>query len=133
MFSELEDNRRRIVAYTSREPRHFCYTSGFYLPEYPAYLKEYGILSATTCFQGLCSATTDPLLLPRFGDGMAVPDVEFRAWLAGTAGLLPHRRPRVGQNTLLESSDLVSAKSPGALEGSSGPPEATRPAATLGR
>lgn len=102
MFAELEDNRRRIVAYTSREPRHFCYTSGFYLPEYPAYLKEYGMLSAMTCFRGLCSARTDPLLLPRLADGIALSDVEFRAWLAGTAGLLPHRRPRVGQYTLQE-------------------------------
>jgi peptidoglycan/xylan/chitin deacetylase (PgdA/CDA1 family) len=106
MFGELDDNQRRIVAYTSKEPRHFCYPSGFYLPEYPAYLKEYGMLSATTCFRGLCTARTDLLLLPRVGDGMAVSEVEFRAWLAGTAGLLPHRRPRVGECALLEESDL---------------------------
>ena len=40
MFAELQDNRSRIAMFTSREPRHFCYTGGFYLPEYPEYLER---------------------------------------------------------------------------------------------
>jgi peptidoglycan/xylan/chitin deacetylase (PgdA/CDA1 family) len=109
MFAELQDNRRRIVMYSSKEPRHFCYTSGFYLPEHPAYLKEYGMLSATTCFNGICTARTNPLLLPRVGDGMALSELEFRAWLAGTAGLFPHRRAKIGEDQLLEEDELRTA------------------------
>ena len=29
MFAELKDNRSRIVSYTSKEPRHFCYAAAF--------------------------------------------------------------------------------------------------------
>ena len=88
MFAELEDNKRRIVAYTSKEPRHYCYTGKFYLPQHPGYLREFGIQSATTLERGLCTSRSDPLLLPRIGDGMALSELEFRAWLAGTAAFL---------------------------------------------
>jgi peptidoglycan/xylan/chitin deacetylase (PgdA/CDA1 family) len=88
MFAELDDNRSRIMAYTSKTPRHFCYPSGFYQSEHPDYLSAYGISSATTCVRGLCSARSNPLLLPRLGDSMVYSEVEFRAWLAGTAALL---------------------------------------------
>jgi peptidoglycan/xylan/chitin deacetylase (PgdA/CDA1 family) len=88
MFAELDDNRRRIMTYTSKPPQHFCYPSGFYQSEHVDYLAAYGITSATTCVRGLCSARTNPLLLPRLGDSMVYPDLEFRAWLAGTAALL---------------------------------------------
>jgi peptidoglycan/xylan/chitin deacetylase (PgdA/CDA1 family) len=109
MFAELQDNRRSIATFTSNEPRHFCYTSGFYLPEYPGYLKEYGMLSATTCKPGLCTARTDPLLLPRLVDRMGLSDLEFRAWLAGTAGLLPTRSPyEMGEGQLVEE-ELATA------------------------
>jgi peptidoglycan/xylan/chitin deacetylase (PgdA/CDA1 family) len=102
MFAELQDNRRRIAKFTSDEPRHFCYTGGFYLPEYPKYLKEYGMLSATTCIPGLCTARTDPMLLPRLVDGRGLSDLEFRAWLAGTAGLLPSRPYEMSDGQLIE-------------------------------
>ncbi len=32
MFAELEDNRRRISAFTPNEPRHFCYTEASICP-----------------------------------------------------------------------------------------------------
>lgn len=102
MFAELEDNRRRITMFTSNQPRHFCYTGGFYLPEHPEYLKEYGILTATTCKAGLCTARTNPLLLPRLVDTMGLSDLEFRAWLAGTAGLLPKRPYEMNEGQLVE-------------------------------
>lgn len=88
MFAELDDNRGRIMTYTSRTPQHFCYPSGFYQSEHVGHLAAYGISSATTCARGLCSARTNPLLLPRLGDSMVYSEVEFRAWLAGTAALL---------------------------------------------
>ncbi len=108
MFAELQDNLRRISTYTSRKPRHFCYTGGFYLPEYPAYLKEYGMLSATTCVPGLCTAQTNPMLLPRLVDGMAFPELEFRAWLAGTADLVPRRQLKMSEGQLVEEEELAA-------------------------
>jgi len=102
MFAELQDNLRRIETYTPRKPSHFCYTGGFYLPEHPAYLKEYGIVSATTCEPGLCTAQTDPLKLPRLVDTMGLTDLEFRAWLEGTAQLLPKRRHEMSDGQLME-------------------------------
>lgn len=100
MFAELEDNRRRIMTLTAREPRHFCYTGGFYLPEYPAYLKEYGMLSATTCKPGLCAARTNPLLLPRLVDTTGLSDLEFRSWLDGAGELLPRRDAKMAEGQL---------------------------------
>ena len=107
MFAELQDNRRRIATFTSSEPHHFCYTGGFYLPEYPEYLKEYGILSATTCRSGLCTARTNPLLLPRLVDTMALSDLEFRSWVSGTAGLLPMRPYEMAEGQLVEEEELA--------------------------
>ena len=108
MFAELEDNRRRISLFTQREPRHFCYTAGFYLPQHPGYLKDYGILSATTCQAGLCTPQTDPLMLPRLVDTMGVSDLEFRAWLEGPAGLLPMRPYEMGRGQLVEEEELAA-------------------------
>ena len=108
MFSELQDNHRRIATFTSNEPRHFCYTGGFYLPEYLVYLKEYGMLSATTCKPGLCTARTNPLLLPRLVDTMGISDLEFRAWLKGTADLLPKRPTEMSEGQLLEEEELAT-------------------------
>jgi peptidoglycan/xylan/chitin deacetylase (PgdA/CDA1 family) len=109
MFSELDDNRSRIATLTPTEPRHFCYTGGFYLPEYPVILKEYGILSATTCQPGLCTKQSDPLLLPRFVDTPAVSDLEFRAWLTGAADLLPKRNTEMSEGQLVEEEPVAAA------------------------
>jgi hypothetical protein len=108
MFAELKDNRSRITSYTSNEPCHFCYTAGFYLPEYPGYLKEYGIVSATTCKSGLCTAHTNPLLLPRLVDTNGLSDLEFRGWLTGTAALLPRRPYEMGEGQLVEEEELAT-------------------------
>jgi peptidoglycan/xylan/chitin deacetylase (PgdA/CDA1 family) len=93
-FSELDDNRKRIADISPVEPRHFCYTGGFYLPEFSGYLEEYGIRSATTCELGLCSRKSNPMQLPRLVDTSGVSGVEFRGWVSGVADLLP-RRPYV--------------------------------------
>jgi peptidoglycan/xylan/chitin deacetylase (PgdA/CDA1 family) len=107
MFAELQDNRRWIITFTGREPCHFCYTGGFYLPEFPAYLKEYGMLSATTTSPGLCTTRTNPLLLPRLVDTTGLSDLEFRAWLEGTADLLPKRVTKMSEGQLLEETELA--------------------------
>jgi peptidoglycan/xylan/chitin deacetylase (PgdA/CDA1 family) len=108
MFAELEDNRRRITSFTSIEPRHYCYTGGFYLPDHPGYLKDYGMLSATTCKAGLCTARTNPLMLPRVLDTVGVSDLEFRAWLAGTAELFPTRPYHMSEGQLVEEEELAT-------------------------
>ncbi len=95
MFTELEENRTQLRRVSSIEPRHFCYAYGLHLPQHIAYLKEYGILSATTCTPGMCTDETNPLLLPRMVDTPAVSDLEFRSWLAGTAQFLPRRREQI--------------------------------------
>jgi peptidoglycan/xylan/chitin deacetylase (PgdA/CDA1 family) len=108
MIAELEDNRLRIARFTAKEPRHFCYTGGFYLDEYPAYLKDYGMLSATTCKTGLCTAGTNPFLLPRLVDTTGLSDLEFRAWLSGTAELLPRRAYEMSGGQLVEEEELAA-------------------------
>jgi peptidoglycan/xylan/chitin deacetylase (PgdA/CDA1 family) len=108
MFAELHDNHRRIATFTSTEPRHFCYTGGFYLPQHLGFLKDYGMLTATTCKPGLCTSRTDPMTLPRLVDSPALSDLEFRAWLAGTASLLP-RRPHHMSEGQLGEEELATA------------------------
>jgi peptidoglycan/xylan/chitin deacetylase (PgdA/CDA1 family) len=107
MFAELDDNRQRIEAYAAKTPQHFCYTGGFFLPEYLDYLADYGIRSATTCFRGLCTARTHPLLLPRFLDTMGTSELEFRSWLAGTASFLPKRPEAMSTGQLVEDESRV--------------------------
>ncbi len=102
MFAELEDNRRRLVAYGAREPKHFCYTGGFFLPQHPGFLKEYGIVSATTCFPGLCTAESDLMRLPRLVDTMGLTELEFRGWLRGISAMLPLRRVRQEEGQLVD-------------------------------
>lgn len=95
MRAELRDNRRRLETYSSRTPEHFCYPSGVFFPELLDSLGACGIRSATTCVPGICTQRTPPLLLPRLIDTTGMSELEFRAWLAGTASLLPRRRQAV--------------------------------------
>ena len=99
-FAELDDNRRVLESLTTAPLQHFCYAGGSYLPEHLEYLTAYGIRSATTCYRGLCTAHTHPLLLPRLVDTMVVSDLEFRSWVAGTASLLPRRPARTNGQLL---------------------------------
>jgi len=105
---ELDDNRRVLETCTTERPQHFCYASGSYLPEHLEYLAAYGIRSATTCSRGLCTARTHPLLLPRLVDTMAVSDLEFRSWLAGTASLLPRRAETMGEGQVMQDATSLA-------------------------
>jgi peptidoglycan/xylan/chitin deacetylase (PgdA/CDA1 family) len=89
---QVLENRERIRKITGVECRHFCYPSGYYEPEFPTWLRQYGIRSATTCDAGLASRRSHPLLLPRLLDYCGVSEVEFEAWVAGIGALLPRRR-----------------------------------------
>ena len=109
---ELDDNRQRIASVTPAPPRHFCYTGGVYLPQFPAILKAYGIESATTCDFGLCTPDSDPMLLPRYLDGTPISDLEFRGWLYGTASFLPRRTYPAAEGQLMEEEDELPVSSP---------------------
>jgi peptidoglycan/xylan/chitin deacetylase (PgdA/CDA1 family) len=80
---ELIDNRNCILDFTGRHPVHFCYPSGDCAPEFMPWLRETGVVSATTCDAGLARATSDPLRLPRLLDGQQVSKIEFERWISG--------------------------------------------------
>src|SRR5579884_3265133 len=62
---EIEDNRLRLPAAAPFPARHFCYPGGFHLPAFPEWLRECGVVSATTCRPGIVERRSDPWLLPR--------------------------------------------------------------------
>jgi hypothetical protein len=86
----LQANRRFITEMTGSEPNHFCYPSGKYNRESVRWLQENGIVSATTCDLGLCSAKTDPMLIPRLIDTSYISDTGFESWLVGIGALISH-------------------------------------------
>jgi peptidoglycan/xylan/chitin deacetylase (PgdA/CDA1 family) len=88
---EVDENATRIEGLTNRPAKHFCYPSGFYLPEYPEWLRAHGVESATTCEPGLASAASDVRRLPRLMDSNTLSEAEFTAWVTGVADWLPRR------------------------------------------
>lgn len=89
---EIEDNRKSIQAMTNASsPSHFCYPSGVYDEVFLPWLKESGVVSATTCDTGFASRQSNPLLLPRLLDVSGLSDIEFEGWLAGVSAALPRR------------------------------------------
>lgn len=91
---ELKDNREALESFGLDPGRlmHLCYPSGEHYPEFLPWLREAGVVSATTCVPGLAAGDTEPLLLPRFIDTIRTDDVEFEAWSAGVRQIL--RRPQ---------------------------------------
>jgi hypothetical protein len=82
---EIEDNRRALE-FGGKDNglfRHFCYPSGIYYPETAEWLRQCGILTATTCVSGIASQLSDPYYLPRFSDSMNIPGLVFEGWLCG--------------------------------------------------
>ncbi|MDQ1637750.1 MAG: hypothetical protein QOF62_1089 [Pyrinomonadaceae bacterium] len=89
---EIEDNRRSIQAMTGKTTSHFCYPSGAYDLEFLPWLRESGVISATTCKPGFASQAADRLLLPRVLDNLSLSPIEFESWLTGVSAALPRRR-----------------------------------------
>jgi peptidoglycan/xylan/chitin deacetylase (PgdA/CDA1 family) len=118
--NELDENRRVIESFGAPRPRHFCYPSGFRLPEFPPWLAEMKVLSATTCEPGIATRRSDRFELPRFLDGPAVGADEFRLHLSGLGSLLPARarQPR----DMLGDSLFASPAAPGPGERAGVPP-----------
>ncbi len=80
---EIDDNRRRLEAFTGRTPTHFCYPSGVHDRSFLPWLAAEGVETATTCLPAMAAQRSHPLLLPRKVDTMDVSDLEFEAWLSG--------------------------------------------------
>ncbi|MFI5361856.1 MAG: polysaccharide deacetylase family protein [Elusimicrobiota bacterium] len=89
---EIRDNRESIRRMTGADAVHFCYPSGVHHPAFLPWLREAGVVSATTCESGLASRSSDPLLLPRLLDVSGLSDGEFEGLLSGAASLLPRRQ-----------------------------------------
>jgi peptidoglycan/xylan/chitin deacetylase (PgdA/CDA1 family) len=92
---ELRENRAIMEELTGGRRHHFCYPSGVYRPSYLPILEAEGIETATTCDPGLVTPASHPLLLERFVDSECVSEVEFEAWITGTAACVPSRRSLV--------------------------------------
>jgi len=90
-FREVEDNRKSILEMTGKSPTHFCYPSGIYDLRFLPWLREAGVVSATTCELGFASRSSDQLLLPRFLDNAALSSIEFESWLTGVSVAFPRR------------------------------------------
>jgi peptidoglycan/xylan/chitin deacetylase (PgdA/CDA1 family) len=88
---EIDDNRERIERVTGKPARHFCYPTGVHNPAFFPWLKERGVVSATTCEAGLTERATAPLIVPRLVDVAALDDIEFEAWLCGVSSMLPRQ------------------------------------------
>ena len=88
---EITENRGSIRALTGRRPTHFCYPNGHYQSEFLPWLKEAGVVSATTCNVGLASADANRFLLPRVLDVSSLSAIEFEGWLTGISAALPRR------------------------------------------
>ncbi len=106
---EIQENRRYISGIVGIEPVHFCYPSGKYKLEHIPWLREAGVVSATTNVPGIVSASTNPLLLPRLIDTSYLSDVAFEGWLAGFGAILPHVAPKGRSLTraAMPSSEVV--------------------------
>jgi peptidoglycan/xylan/chitin deacetylase (PgdA/CDA1 family) len=93
ILGELRENRSALAACGLDPARlvHFCYPSGVHDPEFLPWLREAGVISATTCEPGLASRSDDPLLLPRIIDTTDTPEVEFASWASGLRAVLNRR------------------------------------------
>jgi len=92
-FREIADNRSSIREMTGSDAAavHFCYPSGDYRPELLPWLKDQGVVSATTCEAGLAGPRHHPLLLPRVTDTGNLSQIEWEGWLDGVSEAV--RRP----------------------------------------
>lgn len=102
-LQEIESNRTRIETMTGCRPRHFCYPGGVHFPEFPAWLRDADVLSATTCRNDLCSRFSDPMTLPRLVDTCHVEEREFIGWLSGFSAFLPRRSHQMSEGQVLDA------------------------------
>ena len=100
-LEEIDNDRRHIAPLTKNPAQHFCYPGGFHLPIFSEWLREAGVVSATTCEPGLATRQTDPLLLPRLIDTSTLSSEEFAGWISGFASVLPRRPHEMSEDQLI--------------------------------
>jgi peptidoglycan/xylan/chitin deacetylase (PgdA/CDA1 family) len=88
---EIIENRRILEELTERPATHFCYPSGDVDSVFLPWLRELGVESATTGVASFAEAGHDPLLLPRYVDTMAKPEILFESWLSGAGAIFSRR------------------------------------------
>lgn len=98
---EVTENRQNLKDLKTTAS-HFCYPGGVHRPEFLPWLREWNIVSATTCEAGMASSGTEPLLLPRLVDTSLLTEDEFVGWLSGIAAFLPKRRYVESEGQFLE-------------------------------
>ena len=98
-WREIDENRHIVEDLSDRAANHFCYPGGLTRPEFPSWLRERGVTSATTCDTGIASPKSNPLLLPRLLD-TNLPNEEFDLWLTGFAAFIPRRTVTPSQTQL---------------------------------
>ena len=81
--SEIEVNRKHIEDIIGETAVHHCYPSGVYNADSIAYLKRLNVTTATTCYPGLVTDSSDRLELPRFLDSENIPQIVFEAEVSG--------------------------------------------------
>ena len=101
-LKEIDDNRIRLDKFSPRQATHFCYPGGYYRPEFPQWLADRQVISATTCNVGIAGPQSQLHLLPRFIDTMYATPVEFRSWLSGLASFMPQRQHVMSEGQLME-------------------------------
>jgi len=89
---EIVDNRQRIRTMTGKCADHFCYPGGVYRQQFPAWLKQEAVVSATTCDPGLATREDNPFFLSRFVDTSGRTPLEFESWLTGLGAMMAVRR-----------------------------------------
>lgn len=90
-WREIDDNRCRIEEIAGRPARHFCYPSGGYHTSFFPWLRERGVISATTCEPGFATSKTELMRTPRLVDVTGLNDDEFEGWLCGISAPFPQR------------------------------------------
>lgn len=101
-WREIDENRERIRACTGKNAVHFCYPGGFWLKDFPEWLRERRVVSATTCDIGMASREHDPFYLPRVLDGMNVPAEVFDSWVSGMAEMLSRHSVYKSEGQLMD-------------------------------
>jgi peptidoglycan/xylan/chitin deacetylase (PgdA/CDA1 family) len=94
-LNEVLTNQDLIKAATGKRAVHFCYPNGYYRAESPVWLREAGVVSATTCEPGLTWRHSERMLLPRAVDSCTVSAARFESWLSGVGLLIPTCKRKV--------------------------------------
>src|SRR5579864_4920375 len=100
-WQEIDENRDCIRELTGKEPVHFCYPGGFWLREFPDWLRQRRVVSATTCDVGMATPADDPFYLPRVLDTNLEQEV-FDSWVCGVADIVSRHSVNKSEGQLLE-------------------------------